>query len=290
MTETKGSYIDAGRTANDESLLLTPAEKEAVDALRASLEDLIETDPMAKEHSDDYTLWRFWVARNKDIGRAKQMFEGTMEWRKAVGIDDLWEAKRVRGERNQADLCIYSGLSGTSKDGGCVIVERLGRVDARGLSENRPVFEDFLESYSVFLERAFRQVRSTKNKTRAVTIVDLEGLNRSHLKNLSIIKEIASIGPPNYPEVTSSVYMVRAPWIATLGWKLIKPLLPRETAAKVRILGSSGFYEDLKEAIPEENIPAFLGGKSTTVDGDLHDDFESLAQACPPHTGTVTIG
>jgi len=261
---------------------LTPTEKEEVERLRASLADLISNDPMAKDHSDDYTLWRFLVARDWDTTKADAMFRGAMEWRKKVGIDELWEAKRgIRKKApTQGDKCYYGGLCGTSREGGAVMVERLGKVDAKGLAKNKEVFEELKQSYIIFLERAFRQVRSTGNKTRAIAIVDLEGMSRSHILNISVIKEIAAIGPPNYPEVTCGVFILRAPWVFTLAWKMVRPLLPKDTAAKVSIWGSN-FLEALREKVSDESIPSYLGGSCTLVD-DEHDDFDALAQPCPP--------
>jgi hypothetical protein len=48
------------------------------------------------------------------------------------------------------------------------------------------------------------------------------------------IKQIVAIGPANYPEVTCGVFGVNCPMITTMAWKLVRPLLPKDTAEKVR--------------------------------------------------------
>lgn len=261
-------------------MALTASEQQKVGELRALLDDLIVSDAMARDHSDDATLWRFLVARDSNLEKAATMFRGSMEWRKTAKIDELWERKRIKKERTTGDDCFYAGVSGITLAGGALMVERLGRVDASGLAKNRRVFEELKECYMIFLERAFRQVRSTKNKTQAVVVVDASGLSKSTLYNISIIKEIAAIGPPNYPEVTCGVYIVNTPWIFAAAWKILRPLLPKDTAAKITVCGSD-FLDVLREKVSDDHIPAFLGGGCTLVDDD-HDDFEALLQPCPP--------
>jgi hypothetical protein len=265
-----------------EDLQLTEEEKANVEKLRTALADIIGENEMAAAHADDFTLWRFLTARQNDLKKAEEMFRGAMEWRKTcygVGIDALWESKRVKNERTVGDGCFYGGLSGVSKAGGCVMVERIGKVDAKGLVRDADVLEQVLQAYTVYLERAFRFVRATGNKTRAVVIVDLEGLSMSHIYNISVIKKIASIGPANYPEVTCGVFIIKAPMIFTAAWKIIRPMLPAHTQSKVNILGSD-FMSAVQDKVSDEHLPTFLGGSATPDDG--HDNFDDIALAVPP--------
>jgi hypothetical protein len=183
-----------------ENLELTEEERANVEKFRAQLADFIAEDEMAAELcSEDFTLWRFLTARQNDLKKAEEMLRGAVAWRQTcfgVGIDELWESRRVRKERTQGDSSFYGGLSGVSKAGGCVMVERMGKVDAKGLVKDNTVFQEVLQAYSVYLERCFRFVRATKNKTRAVVIVDLEGLSMSHIYNISVIKQIARYSSP----------------------------------------------------------------------------------------------
>ena len=70
-----------------------------------------------------------------------------------------------------------------------------------------------------------------------------------------------SIGPPNYPEISERVYLVRSPWIFQTVWSWVSPLLPERTQNKVNVLGAD-FTEvlagDLQGGI--NRLPDFLGG------------------------------
>ena len=46
-------------------------------------------------------------------------------------------------------------------------------------------------------------------------------------------------------------------------WAMIKPWLDDKTKAKIKIIGSS-YEKELLEEVDAENLPDFLGGKSTT--------------------------
>lgn len=267
-------------TSSPSSLTLTEFELELVEELRGLLGDDIAENDMAKDHSDDYTLWRFLKSRDIDPSEAAIMFRQSMEWRQSIDIDALWESKRIRKERNAGDDVLHAGICGTTKSGGPFMVEKQGKIDVSGLSKNRPVFDQFKESYAVFLERGFRAVRATGNKTRAIAIMDATGTSPTCLLHMALYKEIVGIGPPHYPDFVSRVYIVNQPWIFATFWDIMKPLVPKATAAKIRILGSN-FLEKLQEDVDDANIPTFLGGSCSLVDAD-HDDFDKLAQACPP--------
>ena len=87
-----------------------------------------------------------------------------------------------------------------------------------------------------------------------------------------------SIGPANYPEMTCGVFIIRAPMVFTLAWKVVRPMLPAHTQSKVNILGSD-FMGAVQERISDENLPPFLGGNA--VADDDHDDFDMLCQPVP---------
>ena len=97
--------------------------------------------------------------------------------------------------------------------------------------------------------------------------------------NIGVIKKIATIGPPNYPEVTEGVFIIRAPWVFAAAWKVVSPLLPAATRQKVNIVGAN-YREVVGSKVPAEHLPRFLGGECTLVD-EQHDDFEQIALPVP---------
>jgi len=142
--------------------------------------------------------------------------------------------------------------------------ERLGKVDLGGLYADEDMLELCLNSYRVYLEEAFRAVRReslTKPKIQALSIIDLEGLSWNSLWHVGMISKITAVGPPNFPEITKKVYIIRAPVVFQSIWSAISGLLPEKTRNKVNVLG-----EDYLEVLAKnvngglESLPKFLGG------------------------------
>lgn len=72
----------------DDLLSVVPRDAhEAVLDLRRSLQPFLDADPVAEEHADAITLYRFIVARQGDLAAAAEMFTSSHEWRKSAEVD-----------------------------------------------------------------------------------------------------------------------------------------------------------------------------------------------------------
>jgi hypothetical protein len=69
-----------------------------------------------------------------------------------------------------------------------------------------------------------------------------------------------------YPERLHRTYVINAPMIFPLFWKLIKPFLDPVVASKVVIL-SSDYKSTLLEAIDAEMLPQEYGGQCSCNNG-----------------------
>ena len=115
-------------------------------------------------------------------------------------------------------------------------------------------------------------------------IMDLGGLGLKHLYSPAIqcLRKIAHQAEGNYPERLKRCFIVNAPSVFPRIWNLVKNFFDPRTQKKIYILGAD-YYTELVKFIPEENIPAYLGGKST-IDGDPYCKAEiSAAGPVPPH-------
>lgn len=61
------------------------------------------------------------------------------------------------------------------------------------------------------------------------------------------------------PEVMGKFYIINAPYLFSTVWSFVKPWLDEVTVSKISILGK-GFKSELTKQIPEQNLPAELGG------------------------------
>lgn len=100
---------------------------------------------------------------------------------------------------------------------------------------------------------------------RTAKITDLSGLGRQHLdrRGLAYFKRLLDMSQGCYPEMLGDLYIVNQPWVFSLGWKIVKPWLHEKTLNKIHILPADPAEAQriLREAVPEEHLPDWLGGK-----------------------------
>lgn len=61
-------------------------------------------------------------------------------------------------------------------------------------------------------------------------------------------------------------YIINAPWAFSTAWSVVKGWLDEATVAKIHILGSD-YKDELLRQVPEDSLPAFLGGKCSCPEG-----------------------
>ena len=59
--------------------------------------------------------------------------------------------------------------------------------------------------------------------------------------------------------------LINAPWVFKTIWMMMSPLLGARTQQKIQVFGESGFQERLRELIPPQHLPRFLGGEDDDV-------------------------
>eukprot|EP01125_Pyxidicula_operculata_P004900 TRINITY_DN1813_c0_g1_i1.p1 TRINITY_DN1813_c0_g1~~TRINITY_DN1813_c0_g1_i1.p1 ORF type:complete len:215 (+),score=50.31 TRINITY_DN1813_c0_g1_i1:729-1373(+) len=117
-------------------------------------------------------------------------------------------------------------------------------------------------------------------------ITDLRGLGWSHMSKaaLEVFKSITQVNKNNYPETLRRQYIINAPSIFTMMWKLVSPFLDPSTQDKTSIHGSD-YLEILLESIDIENIPSNIGGKGPAVpNGGPYESGESILPGSTPVT------
>jgi hypothetical protein len=120
----------------------------------------------------------------------------------------------------------------------------------------------------VYLEHAWKKVRSTGKKTRGHIVIDITGVGINTLGYISIIKHLSSTASTRYPEITERVSMVNSSWIVSSLWAAVKPFCPIRTQEKLNILNTAALdgpesvfaltYDDV--SVGKANLPDFIGG------------------------------
>lgn len=116
-----------------------------------------------------------------------------------------------------------------------------------------------------------------RNITTSLNIIDLSGFGM-HLwtkKTMGLLKRLLSIMQDYYPESMGKLLLINAPFIFTAVYAVIKGWLDERTTKKISILGSS-YMSTLSELVDDDQIPDFLGGKSTTKDRGPWDFYDLI--------------
>jgi len=95
-----------------------------------------------------------------------------------------------------------------------------------------------------------------------IYIYDLGGLTISHLSpsNYNLFQEFNTIDANNYPEVVRRVFLINAPSVFAMGWKVAKKFVDPSTIKKIDIL-TNDYHEELMKVVPPELLPKAYGGE-----------------------------
>jgi len=224
---------------------------------------------------DDYYLRRFLRARQHDLERGQEMFLNHLKWRKDFGTDTILD-DFVYDER-ESFLALYpQGYHKVDKLGRPIYIQHLGQINMKAM-KNVTTEERMVRFHVQEYERALKYIFPACSKVRGMhisqtlAIMDLKGVGLRHLSGdvKRILSEITTIDQNNYPETLGKTLIINAPTVFRAIWAIVKPMLDPRTLAKIEVCPSD-YLPILTKWIDMENIPAYLGGKSS---GSLIDDI-----------------
>lgn len=232
--------------------ILTEDQQKCFETLNERMKGEVETA----------TLIRFLRARDYDIDKAEPMLREALKWRAEVGADGI-----LQTEIPQFDLMkklVTGGFHKQDKFGRPVYIERTGMIDIPRLlnliaHKNRLAGHIFAQEYKLHMIREQGKTLG-RTATSFCVIMDLKGLSLFHKQGVDTFKETSEIDKNRYPEILGQLFVVNAPWIFPVLYKLVKGFLDPKTRTKVHVLGSN-FKEKLLEFIDEDALPEEYGGK-----------------------------
>nr|KAI8753313.1 retinal-binding protein-like isoform X1 [Biomphalaria glabrata] len=238
-------------------------EEEALRQFKEKISDLITSQ-------DDYSLKKWLQARNYDVTKAEAMFRTSMAYREKMKVDTLltdYEPPEVLKKY------MSGGNVGHDKEGSPVRVELFGHLDMKGLmysarkSDLEKVklkqCEQHLKDWEIMSKKLNRRVDGL------VVIFDMEGVSSKMLwrPGLQMYLHLVSLLEDNYPEMLKRMFVINAPRIFPLLYKLCRPLISQDTKNKIHVLGSD-YTSTLLKYIDADELPAYLGGNKTDPDGN----------------------
>lgn len=224
----------------------------------------------------DPVVLRFLRARDFNVEKAREMLSSSLVWRKKHGVDKILSEYQVPAAVHDH---FPGGWYHMDKEGRPVYHLRLGQMDVKGII--RSIGEEGLTKLVLHIcEEGLRlseeaSHRLNKPITTWSMILDLDGLNMRHLwrPGIKALLHIIEICEANYPETLGRVLIIRAPRVFPILWTLVCPLIDETSRGKFLFYtGPDGGRTEnfglnpsgLKDYIPEERIPDWLGGPANT--------------------------
>eukprot|EP00854_Cymbomonas_tetramitiformis_P004372 gene4372-5377_t len=155
------------------------------------------------------------------------------KWRRDENIDSILHTQLAGLE--DFDRCWPGYIYGRDKHGHTVFAEKLSDLRLERICSD-------------FTEQQLVQFR----------VQQLEYLTEVRV----LIPKVLSVAETYYPQALFTLYVTNAPFIFRAIWSIIKMGLHPLTQQKIQIHGGNPKKQMIKEGIPIESIPEWLGGKS----------------------------
>ncbi len=220
-----------------------------------------EDAPQHDEEIESSIPPTFVASARGDFEKARRMWLNTLEWRRHVSADDALTTPHYK-----FDICkryYPSAFHGMDKRGAVVYYEELGGIDIAGL-KSRGVTHELLTWHCIWQQEYLWTIIAPTNDGRVSVVLDMKGIRMKDINGevLAFTREVIAIFGGHYPMRSNSIVIVNVPWWFDTVWKIVKPLLSKETREKVSICGQSRVKNTLLKIIDEDQLPQEYGGSS----------------------------
>eukprot|EP00929_Paragymnodinium_shiwhaense_P014583 TRINITY_DN122502_c0_g1_i1.p1 TRINITY_DN122502_c0_g1~~TRINITY_DN122502_c0_g1_i1.p1 ORF type:complete len:406 (-),score=92.87 TRINITY_DN122502_c0_g1_i1:449-1666(-) len=108
-----------------------------------------------------------------------------------------------------------------------------------------------------------RQLEDSPGARGGVVIVDLQGFGWRHLGEVKTFTAVGEAAKILHPERQRKMFLIRAPRMFSMVWRLVTPVLDQRTVDKISILDDSTYLQTLLNELGPQCVPDFLGGSFT---------------------------
>ncbi|XP_060563031.1 retinal-binding protein-like isoform X3 [Ruditapes philippinarum] len=243
-------------------------EQAKVNELRARLSDILKSD------YEDFYLRKWLKARGFDINKAEQMFRNSVAYKTKMKVETLMaEFETPEDVSVVIKNYLTGGFCGHDKEGSPIRVELYGHLDLKGIMAS--VKKSDLEKTKILqCEHTVldweRQSKKLGKRVDGLTVIfDMEGVTTKMMwrPGLQMYLHLVKILEDNYPEMLKRMFVINAPLIFPVLYKLARPLISDEMRNKIHVLGAT-YTDTLLQYIDADQLPAFLGGTLTDPDGN----------------------
>jgi hypothetical protein len=144
-----------------------------------------------------------------------------------------------------------------------VYYERPGDFQGQQLKARGVTTVDLVRHWLFTTEYQWQILCHNDDTAKSISVIDIEHFKINDLagENLNFLKKTIGYANQHYPERSYVIYVVNAPFYASMLWKIVKPMVHENTQRKVRILSKSETLKGLQEHIDLSQIPVYYGGE-----------------------------
>eukprot|EP01029_Cantina_marsupialis_P005207 TRINITY_DN1560_c0_g1_i1.p1 TRINITY_DN1560_c0_g1~~TRINITY_DN1560_c0_g1_i1.p1 ORF type:complete len:398 (-),score=118.84 TRINITY_DN1560_c0_g1_i1:44-1237(-) len=224
---------------------------------------------------DDTRILRFYRGYGFDEDKAVEKLLEMVEFRIEHNVDEI-RRDIVENNLEPKDFPFHMKMHGgfptilehnKARDGLPVSILRLGCSNLEKLKEIEipDLIKGHIYNQECMCMKLDKISKERKEMWRFYCIIDLKGLTLSTVTSRlasKLLKITGDITQKCYPESLERCYVINAPSVFTVGWKMIKPWYPKRIIDKIRILGS-GFLKEIEKDVDPELLPALFNGGCT---------------------------
>lgn len=205
----------------------------------AQLKDaLVASGHWDDKFCDEACLQRYLRARNMDVHKAHDMLVATLKWRKEHRVDELDKSEFVNC-RYQREGWVY--VDGNDADGRSIVMFRKRR-DSLPVSES----ELYLRYMTFVIETAIKNMKNGQEQW--IWILDMSVYSPANAPPLSVTISVLQMLANHYPERLYKAYVVNAPSVFQLAYKIIYPFIDEVTRSKAEFINTKDLHAPSKSA------------------------------------------
>lgn len=245
---------------------LSSKQETALEEFRKAVGDILQAD------QDDRYLLRWLRARDFNVNKAERMLREHLQWRQEFGADTL-----LHGPEAPEVLRKYypGGMTGHDRDGCPVWLIPFGNCDLKGMlmsTTKEEMMAYVIRSFEFIEEdlkaQSIKLGKAVETQTYIFDFGDFSVRSIASRAVLDFLTGLMSAFESNYPERLKKAFVINAPRIFPVFWRLVRPFLSEATAQKLHLFGCDGWKDALLAEIDADQLPKHWGGTLTDPDGN----------------------
>ncbi|CAL5220949.1 g3051 [Coccomyxa viridis] len=200
------------------------AEEGSVAELRASVQDLLDSDPALEVFASDACLKRFLTARGS-VAKASQQLRKTLQWRSEYKPHSIkWDEVTDCAQGGRLEL-----LADTDKQKRPIILYRLRAPSREGTTS-----EEYMRFWVHSLESASKMADEI-GSAKSVLVFDMEGYSdpKTIMPSFMTRVDLIRTAQAHYPERLGLAVVCNPPFLFWALWRSVSPFLDPVTKSKI---------------------------------------------------------